>query len=121
MKHRIQSFYTYQLQHLNALFRLHFLNCMSYIYSVAKISIFKLLHLLQLLPAIYCSGILCTVNQCSTNQITVIYMHFHCTFTVSISSVLKRTMEKVRITISMLYFVRMSRKVIHKILMYVCS
>ena len=53
-----------------------------------------MLRLLQLLPPINCSGILYTVNQCSMNQITVIQMHFHCTFNAIICSVLQE-MEQV--------------------------
>ena len=46
-----------------------------------------MLKLLQLLTVIKCSGILCTVNQCSVKQITAICLHFNCTFNVTICSV----------------------------------
>ena len=87
MKRRHYSISVHWLHHFNALCTVQFLNCTSYIYSAAKLIACKLLQLLQLLPAIKCSGMLHTVNRCSMNQNTVFYMHFHCTFNVTICSV----------------------------------
>ena len=42
---------------------------------------------MQLLPAVYNSQKLYTVDHCSLNQIAVVSLHFHCSFTAKVSSV----------------------------------
>ena len=89
LKFIIYRFLTHHLHYVNALFAVHFLAAFFTSMLLQKVFALKLLQYLHLLPALKYSGISYTLNQCSVNQIAAIYLHFHCTFTASISSVIR--------------------------------
>ena len=58
-----------------------------YMYCAVKRNTSKILQYSKLLSAIKCSGKSHAVNDCSVEESAAIPLHFHCTFTVSLSSV----------------------------------
>ena len=68
-------------------FHLLSIGCHVYSYSTVNRRTFDLLHKLQLLPAMDCSGTPHVVDHCSPRWSAVIPLYFHCTLTANISSV----------------------------------
>ena len=68
-------------------FHLLSIGCHIYSYSTVNRRTFDLLHKLQLLPAMDCSGTPHVVDHCSSRWSAVIPLYFHCTLTAHISSV----------------------------------
>ena len=68
-------------------FHLLSIGCHVYSYSTVNRRTFDLLHKLQLLPAMDCSGTPHVVDHCSPRWSAVVPLYFHCTLTANISSV----------------------------------
>ena len=69
-------------------FHLLSIGCHVYSYSTVNRRTFDLLHKLQLLPAMDCSGTPHVVDHCSLRWSAVVPLYFHCTLTANISSAL---------------------------------
>ena len=67
-------------------FHLLSIGCHVYSYSTVNRRTFDLLHKLQLLPAMDCSGTPHVVDHCSPRWSAVVPLYFHCTLTANISS-----------------------------------